>query len=117
MTNRSKAKGTSWESAIVAFFKDCGWRYADRLTLSGSKDRGDVTLGNGFPVVIEAKCEKAITLAAYMAEVEAEKLNAGALVGMAWVKRPRKAGAADAYVVMSGTDAERLLHLAFGSRS
>ena len=49
----SKAKGTAWESAIAAYLQGAGWVHAERRTLSGANDRGDVA---GLPgVVIEAK--------------------------------------------------------------
>lgn len=102
MANRSKSKGTSWESAIVTYLKEKGWLYADRLTLSGSADRGDVRLGDGIPVVVEAKNTKSITLASFIKEVEIEVENAKAEIGVAWVKRVGKSSPGDAYVVMTG---------------
>lgn len=102
MVNRNKAKGTSHESNIVEYLKSLWWPFADRLTLSGAKDRGDVRLGDGINVVIEAKNEKSIQLAGYIAELEAEMKNAGAEVGGVWIKRVGKGSPADHYVVMPG---------------
>jgi hypothetical protein len=109
MVNRNKAKGTTWESAIVAYLKSRWWPFADRLTLSGSQDRGDIRLGDGIKVVIEAKNEKSITLAGYIKEVEAEVKNAGADIGAAWIKRVGKTDPAEAYVVMTGETFTKLL--------
>jgi hypothetical protein len=38
-----KAKGTRWESAVVTFLRSAGFGWADRVPLSGARDRGDVT--------------------------------------------------------------------------
>ena len=108
--SRSRAKGTSWESKIVEFLQASGWPHAERRALQGAKDKGDIS---GLPgVCIEAKNEKAITLATYIKEVEEEKINSGATVAFAWIKRRGKASAADGYVVMTGQQAVELLKAA-----
>lgn len=107
MSNPSGRKGTAWETAVVEYLKAVGWPDAERRRLSGALDRGDVA---GVPgVMIEAKAERAITLAAYLTEVEAQTRNAGALVGVAWIKRRGKTSPADAYVVMTGATFTALL--------
>jgi len=96
--NRSKQKGTAWESAVVAYLQKNGQPYAERRALHGTLDKGDVS---GIPgVVIECKNEKTVTLGAYADEVKAETVNAGASIGVAVVKR-RNRGPGDAYVVMT----------------
>ena len=110
MTNRSKAKGTAAESAIVAYLKDCGWPHVERRTLNGSADRGDIA---GIPgVVIESKNVKTITLGTFVDEANKERDNAGADVGAAWVKRRGKGSPADWYVVMDGETFAGLLRAA-----
>lgn len=100
MVNRSKAKGTSWESAISAWLRDQGWLYVERRPLSGASDRGDIA---GIPgVVIEAKSVKSITLASFLDEAKKERDNDHASLGVAWVKRAGKSSPADGYVVMDG---------------
>lgn len=107
MVNRSKARGTSWESAIVNFLVDQGWPYCERRTLSGAQDKGDIA---GIPgVMIEAKSTKTITLGTFIKEVEVEQDNAKARVGVAWIKRVGKSSPADGYVVMTGTQFAYLL--------
>lgn len=96
----SKAKGTRWESGIVAFLRPW-FPWADRVPLSGSRDRGDVTLGPGGPV-IEAKNRARLDLAGAVDEANEEARNAGAPFGVAWIKRRGKASAGDGYVVMDG---------------
>ena len=91
MTNRSKQKGTRFETEIAAYLG------VERRTLGGSKDRGDLAISPNW--VAECKNERQIDLAGYMAEVETERLNAKARYGAAIVKRRNK-GPAEAYVVM-----------------
>lgn len=106
----SKAKGTAWESAIVAYLIGEGWVHAERRTLSGTRDRGDIA---GLPgVVIEAKNEARVALAEYITEAEAERQHANASVGVAWVHRRGRTSPADGYVLMTGATFVGLLHLA-----
>lgn len=100
--NRSKAKGTAWESAIVACLIAAGWPDAERRALKGILDKGDVA-GVHHDVVIEAKNEKTICLAAYLDEANHEAENAGAGIGVAWFKRRGKVNPLDGYVLMDGT--------------
>lgn len=119
MVNRNKAKGTSHESNIVFYLKEKHWPFADRLTLSGANDRGDIRLGDGIPVVIEAKNEKSIDFAGYIKEVEAEVKNAGAEIGFAWIKRRGTTDPGQYYVLMTGDTVVKLLEKAgyYGNRN
>jgi hypothetical protein len=114
MVNKPKIKGTAWETAIVDFLR-ADFPAVERRALTGTKDKGDVT-GLGIPVVIEAKNEKTITLATYLAEVQAEIANAGADYGVAWVKRRGKTSPGDAYVLMDGWQWLRILKLIEGAK-
>lgn len=109
--NRRSARsaGTRWESAIVAYLKDQGWPHARRKAKTGGRDEGDVTPGDGWPVVIEAKDARARDLAGWVAEAEAEAEHAGASVGVVWSKVTGKPSPADGYVIMSGRAFTRLL--------
>jgi hypothetical protein len=100
--NRSKAIGTKWESAVVAYLNARGWVHAERRTLSGNLDRGDINLGNGAPVVIECKHHNRLELAAWLDEAADEAANAHVPLGVVWAHRKGKASPADGYVVMSG---------------
>ncbi|MEU5549223.1 hypothetical protein ABZ738_05590 [Micromonospora sp. NPDC047793] len=103
----SKRKGTAWESAVTEFLRQHGVPHAERRTLNGAKDRGDIA---GIPgVVIECKNEKTATLASYVTEAETERANDGARIGLAWVKRRGKTSPGDAYVLMTGDNLIRLL--------
>lgn len=100
MVNKPKIRGTRWESAIVAYLRENGWPHAERRTLTGGKDRGDIA--GVVSVVIEAKDCKAITLASFLDEANTEAANDNADLGVAWIKRRGKASPADGYVVMDG---------------
>jgi hypothetical protein len=111
----SKAKGTAWESAIVAYLKDSGWVHVERRTLNGNKDRGDIA---GIPgIVIEAKSVKTITLGSFVDEANVEAANDDAAAGVAWIKRRGKTSAGHGYVVMDGGTFTQLLKAAgYGPR-
>ena len=101
MANRSKQRGTAWETAIVNCLKAKGWPFTERRALSGNLDRGDIA---GIPgVVIEAKDVKRHTLAVWLDEANIECTNDKADVGVVWVKRPRKTDPLDGYVIMDGS--------------
>jgi hypothetical protein len=99
MVNKSKIKGTAFESAIVKALIEAGHLHAERRALHGNTDRGDIA---GIPgVVIESKNVQTITVGAFINEAEVEKTNAGASIGVAWVKLRGKAGAMDGAILMS----------------
>lgn len=105
--SRSKDKGTGWETAIVQYLRENGAPHAERRTLGGANDRGDIA---GIPgVVFEAKNAARITLSEWLAEAEAERANDNAAYGFVWAKRTGKASAADGYVVMTGAALVQLL--------
>lgn len=94
--NRSKQKGTHWESRVVAFMRDHGFPYAERRALSGALDKGDVNVPG---LVIECKAHKTMALAEWVDEMIKEKANAGVDIGV--VVFPRRYQPTDrAYVVM-----------------
>jgi hypothetical protein len=99
MSNPSKARGTRWESAVVAFLSE-HFPYIERRTQAGANDRGDVA---GLPgVVIECKSAKRYELGQWLKEAHTEKTNAAARLGLVWMHRKGKASAGDGYVVIDG---------------
>lgn len=102
----SKAKGSRWESQIVAYLHGAGFGHVERRTLSGASDKGDIA---GLPLVIEAKNCKATALAAWVDEAVTEARNAGVAVGVVWHHRKGKASPGDGYVTMRGEDFVTLL--------
>ena len=95
--SKSRAKGTAMETAVVKFCQENGFPYAERRALAGSLDKGDIT---GIPgVMIEVKNCAKITLAQWADEVEVQTKNAGADIGVLWIKRRGK-NVAGSYVMM-----------------
>lgn len=96
----AKKKGTAAESAIVTYLRSMGFVQAERRSLNGSYDRGDIA---GIPgVVIEVKNCARQELAAWVAEAELERDNDQASLGAVWHKRRGKGHPADWFVTMSG---------------
>jgi len=92
VTNRPKQIGTAAETAVVRAARTRGFPGADRLTLTGHKDRGDIGLCPG--VIIEAKGgQQAKTasdalIAKWLAETDVERGHAGAAIGLLVTQRP-----------------------------
>jgi hypothetical protein len=93
--NRPKAIGTAAETALVRHARGNGFPNADRLTLSGTSDRGDLRLTTGLTagVVVESKAGNAAMdasdaqIGAWLDETERERVNAGAAVALLVTKR------------------------------
>ena len=100
MTNRSKQKGTSAETAVTEYLRSCGFNAAERRALSGAMDKGDISLHPD--IVIEVKNHKQMKLSEWLDELITEIANAQAATGGVWHKRPRKGSPADWYVTMPG---------------
>ena len=105
--SKSKARGTAWETEIVNTLRSKWWPNAERRTLSGAADKGDINLHPD--VVIEAKDHGTLRFSQWISEAETERVNAGASIGVVWAKRRGKASAGDAYVVMTGEQFIELL--------
>lgn len=97
MANRAKAKGTSFETAIVNWFVAQGIE-ARRLPLAGSKDEGDIEVP-AWGIGIEAKNCRQLSLAQWVTEADVESLNSGRPVVVV-AKRVGKGDPGEAYVVM-----------------
>jgi len=107
MSNPSKARGTAFETALVGWLQANGHPYAERRTLSGHNDRGDVA---GIPgVVIEAKNCKTIQLAAWVDELAVEMGNAGVDIGAVVIRRRGTSDVGRSYAVMPLDVFNRLL--------
>ena len=80
--NRPKQIGTAAETAVVKAARRLGFPNADRLTLTGANDRGDVGLCPG--VIVEVKGGQAAKAAgdgliqSWLVETSIERVNAGA---------------------------------------
>lgn len=80
----SKDKGTKAETAVVGCARHSGFPLADRLTLTGRNDRGDVGLCPG--VICEVKADKSLDVAGWLKETATEKVNANAAVAFLAIK-------------------------------
>jgi hypothetical protein len=105
--NPSKQKGTAWESALVGYLREEHNPGARRNVQMGARDIGD--LDGYYLHAVEAKAEKTITLADYVAQANREAIHAGAPFGCAMVKRRMK-GVADGYVVRDVRTDVRLMN-------
>jgi hypothetical protein len=98
--SRQRAKGTRWESRIVAFLAAHGFPHVERRALNGATDKGDIT---GIPgVVIEAKDQNRHSWAEWLDEATQEAENANADVGVVWAHRRGYTDPGKGYVVLDG---------------
>lgn len=105
--SRSKAKGTAAETAVVRFLREAGFVQAERRTLNGILDRGDIA---GLPgVVIEVKNCARQELPAWIGEAERERNNDRATLGVVWHKRRGTTDPGRWFVTMSGDQFAALL--------
>ena len=112
--SRAKAKGTRWESDIVAYLREHGFPHAERRALSGRADKGDINAAPGL--CIEAKSQSRYSLAEWVDEAAVEGRNAGADVTCVWAHRRGKASPAEGYVIVTGAQFVELLRAAgYGS--
>jgi hypothetical protein len=94
--SKSRAIGTSAESAVVKVARASGFPFAERRALAGSEDQGDVRLDPRGRVVLEVKAGKAAETAsdaqveAWLVETERERVAAGAWYGFLILKRAGK---------------------------
>lgn len=102
MVNRAKAKGTSWESAVVNFFLSLGIP-AKRKALTGSLDEGDVDIGSPPKLVLECKNVRSYNFPQWVDEASVEAENSG-LPCVVVAKRNGKGDPGEAFVVIKLRD-------------
>lgn len=117
MANPSKQKGTAFESLIRDHLKEVWNPDIERLTLSGSNDRGDI---GGFRVgghllAWELKNRTQISLSQWVKEAQVEAKNYGAVAGVTCFKRKGKAAAGEQFVVLTLDDFLTVLRAASSS--
>ena len=102
MTN---PKGTHFETAVVNHILAHGLPAA-RQPKYGTRDRGDIHVhdGAGDLWVIEAKNRKGYDLPTAMKQLAAEKENAGAMFGVAVIKRNGVGDVGRSFVVLELDD-------------
>jgi hypothetical protein len=98
-TNRPRKIGTATETAVVRFLRDNGWPHAERRSLKGTADQGDITGTPGLVWEVKggeaARTASDLKIAAWLEETDTERVNAGADAGVLVVQR-RRVGAANA---------------------
>jgi hypothetical protein len=105
-------KGTKLETATVNWLRAHGWTFARRIVKEGSRDKGDVILGDGIPVTIEAKNTKAINLAGGQKELAVEMENAGNRWGFTIHKKRGTTDVGKYYAVLPVEVLNDILHAA-----
>ncbi len=60
MTNRSKARGTAFESLVRGYLQGDGWNECERLPLHGAADKGDLVICTQ-PFRVHAECKAGAT--------------------------------------------------------
>ena len=103
--SRQMAKGTSFERMVADYMAAELGKPIDRRVKCGSKDRGDIAGLEiaGWPCVVECKNKQRMSLAEWVNEVEAERVNAEAAYGIVVHKRRGcgKATVGGTYVTMT----------------
>lgn len=114
MTNRNGKKGAGFERVMADWFKEQWSRYIDRKVKTGAHDTGDIAnfYIHMHNVVIECKSLKGYDLAGAVKEAEQEAINAGALAGIAVIKRHGKGQPQDQFIVMTADVLVKLLKAA-----
>jgi len=113
--SRAKSKGTAFETLIVTELQARLGDEICRRTTSGAKDRGDIhgLYIRGLRTVAECKNTKASQLGTHWAEVEVERGNDDADVGILIHKRHGKGQALDQWVTLT---VRELITIMTGSR-
>lgn len=111
----AKAAGSAFEKQVAEYLAAHVDDRVERRTKNGVKDRGDITglKHMGMRIVVECKNTARINLAGWANEVEVERGNDDAQVGIIAHKRHGNANPADQWITMTLQD---LVALLTGSR-
>jgi ATP:corrinoid adenosyltransferase len=105
--SKERAKGTSFETFVVNYLKQF-YPLAERRTLHGSQDKGDIA-GTDPRIVWECKNQKVLNFSTWLHEAQWEKDNAKAELGIVVAKRRSYGNPADQYAVLRLEDLLTLL--------
>ena len=88
--NRSKQKGTAFETAVTKYMKSY-FPNVERRALQGAHDTGDIAgiSIHGKPLVIECKNTKTLNITEHLKELEREQQNADTKWGVLIQHAPR----------------------------
>lgn len=95
--NRSKIKGTQFETAVVTYLQEHGFPYAERRAQRGINDAGDIAGVVGW--CLELKNVKEMQLGPWMKEAMAESVHARTK-RFAVVHKRRSHSTAESFVTM-----------------
>jgi len=115
VSNKAKAKGTSFEVSVRDYLINKGFINAHRPALSGGNDTGDINgIARKSPlrkVAVQCKNQKAFQLSQWLNDTVEQAERLGGAVPVLVVKRPGKGEKAlgDSYVVMRLEDLTGLL--------
>lgn len=98
--SKQRAKGTSAETAVLNYLKEKGFLVV-RNPLSGSKDKGDLTIFGCPDFTIEVKNVRRMELSTWLDEALAEQKNAETDFGVVVHKRMRKGNPGEWYCTMT----------------
>lgn len=89
VVNKPKRDGTDAENRVKEYAIERGWIHADRLTLSGAQDRGDIRLGDGVEFTLEVKGGQGAIkqIHSHVREMVAEMHNNGHNLGAVIAKK------------------------------
>ena len=110
MVNKPRRKGTAAETAVVTYLRDHGWPYAERRSLNGALDKGDVTGCPGLCFEIKS-AGFGIKMSSWLGETAEETVNSKSDFGILVVK-PSGLGETRVhlwYAIMAGSEFDRLL--------
>lgn len=100
MTNRSKAKGSAYESSLVPLVRQY-YPHTIRRGLTGSRDEGDLYMPGNEIFIVEAKCRVKPDLPKWWSEATKEAANAGVPYGVVVHKRYGKTAPEDQWTTMT----------------
>lgn len=115
MANRSKQKGTAYETLVRRFLNDNGFPKAHRTALTGGDDAGDIhgieRRLTGRKAILQCKNQKKYDLSGWLDDTVEQASRANDAVPALVVKRAGKGEKAvgDSYVVMRLSDFVELL--------
>lgn len=112
--NRSKRKGTSFETSVCRYLADETGLDVERRALGGTNDRGDVSgvVVAGERAVLECKATRQLNVADFLRQAETERANDGAGYGFVVWKRPGVGAAriGETAVIMRLQDLAKLIN-------
>lgn len=117
MTNRSKQKGTAFESLVRDYLQQAWSPIVERMPLSGNADRGDLSnfrvgTKQQHLIAFELKNRTQMSLSQWVREAQEEAMNYDAVAGVVCHKRKGKGAAGEQFVTMTLEDFLTILHAA-----